>query len=414
MIYKRKPVVFIIFIFILLSVSANFGRVKTNDIPYVILISFDGFRWDYPQRGLTPNLELMAQNGVSALSLKPVFPTKTFPNHYSIITGLYPVNHGIIFNDFFDKFQQKRYKVGDVESIRNAQWYWGEAFWETAERQGIKTGSYFWPGSELKLDYRRPTFFEFYDHDRPYPERIETVLKWLSLPAARRPHFVTLYFDATDTYGHRHGPNSPETDQAIRRLDNILGKLFDGLKQIGIEHQTNVIVVSDHGMSEVSDQRLINIDRLISDFKFKTQGDGPVMMLNCGEDEIDAIYQILQRQQKHFRVYLREQVPEYYHFSAHPYISPLVLIADPGWSLVRGISSNLNYRFLTKGNHGYDNHHLDMHGIFYALGPAFKNGYRTGTLLNIDIYPLICAIFNIIPRQNIDGKLARIGFILKQ
>ncbi|MDW7680937.1 MAG: ectonucleotide pyrophosphatase/phosphodiesterase, partial [bacterium] len=305
MIYKRKPVIFIIFIIFLLSVSANFGSAKTNGIPHLILVSFDGFRWDYPQRGLTPNLELMAQNGVSALSLKPVFPTKTFPNHYSIITGLYPINHGIILNDFLDRFHQKRYKLGDVESIRNAQWYWGEAFWETAERQGIKTGSYFWPGSELTLDYRRPTFFEFYDHDRPYTKRVEAVLDWLSLPVEQRPHFVTLYFDATDTDGHRYGPHSPEIDQAIQRLDNILGMLFDGLKQIGLEEQTNIIVVSDHGMSAVSNQRLINIDRLISNFKFKTQGDGPMMMLDCRADDVDEIYDILQQQQNHFRVYLR-------------------------------------------------------------------------------------------------------------
>ena len=153
--------------------------------PYVLLISFDGFRWDYSERGITPNLDKMKQEGVHALSLKPSFPTKTFPNHYSIVSGMYPQNHGIIFNSFVNPITKDKYRLGDSNAVRNSEWYLGEAFWQTAERNGIKTASYFWPGSELTLDYRRPTYYKKYDHNKPYRERIDGVLNWLELPVNR-------------------------------------------------------------------------------------------------------------------------------------------------------------------------------------------------------------------------------------
>ncbi len=405
---KKLVVIFLI----IAAISTNLWS-QENIKPYVILISFDGFRWDYVNKGITPNLKKMEMNGVSALSLRPVFPSKTFPNHYSIITGLYPENHGIIHNDFYDLFSQERYKVGDEKSVRNAKWYTGEAFWETAERQGITTASYFWPGSEVKLSYRHPTYVEYYEHDRPYEQRIEGVLNWLKLPPQERPHFITLYFDATDTYGHKHGPDSEENAVAIRRLDDMLGLLFQKLEEIQLADKTNVIVVSDHGMTVVDSRRIIDIKKILHGFEFTLQGNGPIMMIDCAEPDISKIYQALKRNEKDYTAYLKSDVPDYYHFSNHPFITPIVVIADVGASLMKGTRENLYFKFLSKGNHGYDNHHLDMHGIFIATGPVFKKGYRTGTLWNIDVYPLLCKIFNITPRGNIDGKLERIGFILK-
>ena len=410
MTYKK----FILFILVTLVVVTNILFSETpKEKPYIILISFDGFRWDYTQRDLTPNLQKMADNGVAALSLKPVFPSKTFPNHYSIITGMYPENHGIIHNDFVDFFTGRRYKVGDTTSVRESKWYTGEAFWETAERQSITTASYFWPGSEVNLSYRRSTYVEYYEHERPYETRVAGVLNWLKLPEEKRPHFITLYFDATDTYGHEYGPDSPEINWAIQRLDNILGMLLSGLEEMKFLHKTNIIVISDHGMTSVDGKRLINIEKILSGNQFNIQGYGPVMMLDCMDEDKNLIYKKLQKQQANFDVYLRENLPEFYHFSNHPFISPLILIANMGWTLVNNeIEAKLINRTIG-GNHGYDNHHLDMHGIFYAMGPAFKKGYRSGTVWNIDIYPLLCNIFKIFPRQNIDGKLERIEFILK-
>lgn len=407
----RKTVFYLLCLLFLTSITI--GRAAPIQKPYVILISFDGFRWDFPHRGLTPNLKMMAEQGVSALSLRPVFPTKTFPNHLSIITGMYPENHGIILNEFYDRFKCEKYKVGDEKSVQQPRWYQGEAFWETAERQGIITASYFWPGSELTLEYRRPTYVEHYDQDRPYETRIAGIIKWLQLPEEQRPHFITIYFEATDSKGHQYGPDSPENNRAIQQLDSTLGLLLAELRKLDCWNAMNVIVISDHGMTNVTSNRIIDIETILDDMDYRSQGYGPVMMVDCADTNRQAIYERLRRNENHFKAYLKEHAPDYFHFKHHPFISPIILIAEMGWTLVnhkRNIALRL---YGTDGDHGYDPYQLDMHGIFHAMGPAFKQGYRTGTLWNIDIYPLLCQIFDIMPRQNIDGKLERIGFILE-
>jgi predicted AlkP superfamily pyrophosphatase or phosphodiesterase len=399
------------FLFLYITISAT---VLGQNIPYSILISFDGFRWDYASRGLTPNIEMLKNEGVTALSLQPVFPSKTFPNHYSIITGQYPQNHGIIANFFANPITGEKYGLGDTNAVRNPYWYWGEAFWETAERQGIRCASYFWPGSEIEIDYRRPTYYEKYDHQRPYSERIEQVLNWLTLPIEKRPKFITLYFDATDTYGHKFGPNSEEINITISSLDSLVGKLVSGLQKIGMYDSTNIILVSDHGMTELSKDRIINIDKILYGYKFNVDGNGPMVFINTDKDEIGSVYEYLKKSEKNFKVYLKNEIPNHYNFSANYLFGDIIIIADIGWSIMTDTDLENWGRYFNLGNHGYDNHHLDMHGFFVAHGPSFKNKYPTSTLLNIDIYPLLCNIYQILPKANIDGKADRINFILKE
>jgi len=395
----------IIFLSLYLSISIC---VFAGSKPYVILVSFDAFRWDYLNREITPNLDKIKVNGVSALSLRPTFPSKTFPNHQSIITGMYPAHHGIIANTFGDPFNKTIYRMGDTNAVRNGRWYLGEAFWETAERQGIKTASYFWPGSEILIPYRRPIYYEQYDHERPYVKRVEGVIDWLKLPIEKRPHFITVYFHETDTQGHKFGPDSPETNQAIKTLDNIAGLLFQKLDEIKMRDSVNVIFVSDHGMTEVSQERTINIEKIAGSPDCKFFDGGPIMFVEPKKEKVNDVYNILKKNENHYKVYLRNEVPEYYHFNDHPFISQIVVVADLGWTVLSNRKSDLD----GKGNHGYDNNQIDMHGIFLAVGPNFKKNYQTGTLWNIDIYPLLCKIFEIFPRTNIDGKLDRIEFIL--
>ena len=382
--------------------------------PYVILISFDGFRWDYVDRGITPNFDYIKENGVSAKSLRPCFPSKTFPNHISIITGMYPSHHGIISNSFWDYYTDTHYSLGDTNAVRNAKWYMGEAFWETAERQGITTASYFWPGSEVTLSYRHPTYFYKYEHKKPYRERVDGVINWLKLPYAERPHFITSYFDATDTYGHEYGPDAPETNFAISQLDSILGYYFEKLKEISLFDSTDIIVVSDHGMTNVSKDKVVNIENILSGLKYKQNDHGPFTMIEPDPGELDEIYKRLKENENHYKAYKREDVPEYFHFSDNPLICRIVVIAENGWSLETNKSIEKMKKYSSKGNHGYDNYWMDMGGIFYALGPAFRHNYQVGTIDNIDIYPLLCKIFNIFPNPLIDGRLDRIEYILKR
>ena len=381
--------------------------------PYVILISFDGFRWDYVNRGITPNLDFIKENGVSASSLRPCFPSKTFPNHLSIITGMYPEHHGIISNNFKDYFNGDFFSMGDTGAVRNAYWYKGEAFWETAERQGITAASYFWPGSEITLQYRHSTYFKYYEHTKPYKERINEVIEWLQLSYEKRPHFITSYFDATDGAGHNFGPGSNGVNRAIAQLDSILGYFFQKLKEINLFDSTNIIVVSDHGMAEISPEKTVNIEKILEGYKYESGDNGPFMLIEPADNNLEYVYKKLKENENHYKVYKREDVPEFYHYSDSPLISKIVIVADNGWGVETNKSlENLN-KYGTKGNHGYDNYWIDMHGIFYAVGPAFKKNYRVGTVQNIDIYPMLCKIFNLVPNQLIDGKLERIGYILK-
>lgn len=397
---------FLIFIFSITLIAKN--------QPYVILISFDAFRWDYCDRGITPNLEMMRQNGVKAKSLKPCFPSKTFPNHYSIITGMYPENHGIIANFFINPFTGEKYKIGDAASVRQSKWYLGEAFWETARRNGIITASCFWPGSDIDLDYRRPNYFEYYDHSKPYKERLDEVINWLSLPQNIRPHFLTVYFHDTDTFGHEFGPNSFEVNQSIKRLDSLIGYLNSKLIEIEMKDSVNLILVSDHGMTEIEKEKIINIEELIKNYNLKFENNETFAFIEPEEKDIKKVYSLLKENENHYKVYLKDEVPEYYHYSKHPFLSSIFMMADLGWTIVDKRTLEKMNNTISKGNHGYDNNELDMHGIFLAEGPAFRKNFRISTIQNIDIYPLLSKIFGINPRSNIDGKLERIEFILNQ
>jgi predicted AlkP superfamily pyrophosphatase or phosphodiesterase len=326
---------------------------------------------------------------------------------------LYPENHGIIANSFTNPFTGDKYRIGKSQAVKDSKWYIGEAFWETAERNNIKTASYFWPGSEVELNYRHPSIFETYEHNKPYKDRIDGVINWLQRPPIERPHFLTLYFHDTDTYGHNYGPNSTEINQSIQRLDSLIGYLNVGITEIGMTDSINIIVVSDHGMTDISSDKYVNIEEMLKGYEFELGGAKTFMMIEPSHSDFDSIYNKLKLNENHYKVYLKDEVPDYFHFSRHPFISSIVLVAEMGWSLVNNEWLKVLNSEYTKGNHGFDNNHVDMHGIFIARGPNFKVNYTTGTLWNIDINPLLCKIFNIQPRSNIDGDLERIQFILK-
>ena len=398
----------IIILLFLLSSSASFSQSN-----YTIILSFDAFRWDYPQRGITPNLDFIAKNGVHAISLQSCFPSKTFPNHYSIITGMYPENHGLIANGFTNPATGESYTLYDTIPRNDPKWYKGEAIWETAKRQGVKTASYFWPGATLWLDHRRPDYSEKYVHTRPYVKRIEDVINWLMLPYKERPKFINVYFDSTDATGHDYGPNSKEVDYAIAKQDSLIAKLFEGLRKLNLIDSTNVIVLSDHGMTELSSERVININEILKGFNFKTQDKGTMMFIYPEKNQEIEVYNQLKRSEKNYKVYWKKDLPDHLHYKNNHFVADLVVIADLGYSIFDGKDVEKYSKHFPMGNHGYDPYNMDMHGIFYAIGPDFKSGYTSGTLLNIDIYPLLAKLLGIYPNNNIDGKLERIEFLLK-
>ena len=374
--------------------------------PTVLLVSLDGFRWDYPDRYATPNLDRIARQGVRAKHLWPVFPTKTFPNHYTQVTGLYPAHHGIVSNTMYDPEMDASFSLGDTAAVRDARWWGGEPLWVTAEKQGQTAATYFWPGSEVAPGGVRPTYWKPYDGRVPGAERVDQVLRWLDQPPGTRPTFLTLYFSAVDGAGHRFGPDAPETATAVRKVDGHLGRLLDGLEARGLRDKVNLIVTSDHGMAATSPQRVIFLDDYLDLEGVQVVDLSPVAMLRpTPGTAADSLYAALKGAHPHLSVYRKGALPERLHFDGHLRIPPLLGLADEGWSIAtRDLFEEHSGRF-QGGAHGYDPQLASMHGIFYAAGPAFAAQPAASAFASIDLYLLITGILHLKPAPN-DGDPA--------
>jgi predicted AlkP superfamily pyrophosphatase or phosphodiesterase len=396
-------------IIILLFISLGFkgdGRKKFKN--YVLLVSLDGFRWDYSQLYKTPNIDKIATEGVKADRLIPSFPTITFPNHYTIATGLYPDHHGLISNNFMAPDLGLYFRAGDRAAVENPAFYLGEPIWVTAKKQGAITGSFFWVGSEAPVGGMHPDYWKKYDGKVTYEARIDTVIKWFSYPEKRRPELVTLYFDEPDHTSHDFGPQSPQTEKVVMRLDSMIGILRQKLSALPFSRKINLILLSDHGMGTVSSERYINIKAIVPDRMIKSvSGSNPVLMINPAEGKKDSILFLLSTL-KGLKAWDKTNVPARLHFGTSPRIPEIVIAADSSWSIgMRPVGLTIR-----GGNHGYDNSDQDMFAIFYATGPAFKKNYRFHELNNTDIYDLICRILDLKPAKN-DGNPDDYSMILK-
>jgi alkaline phosphatase D len=380
---------------------------------YVLLISFDGFRADYIDWYDTPNFDQIKLNGVKAKSLKPVFPTKTFPNHYSIATGMYVENHGLIGNQFFDKKLNEFYQTKDREKVEDKRFYGGEPIWSTAEKQGLKTASYFWVGSEAQAGGHYPSIWKKYDQKQSFDARIDSVIKWFEKPIKNRPRLVLLYFHEPDNTGQKYGPRSKENKLMVESVDRTIGNILNKLKTLTIYKKLNVILVSDHGMTEIDKTKKIVLSKYIDTKKIKMEGSGAYTLLYSDENnEIEKSYLKL-KQLSNIDVYKKENIPDKWRFKRHHRIKDILIVAKEGWTILK---DNLegSYYFYSKAAHGYDNDLQSMQAIFFAQGPAFKKDYTISSINNIDIYPLIAHILNIKSYHEIDGKLENVINLLDE
>ena len=400
----------ILIISLIATCSPNPYVQKIPKKQYVVMLSLDGCRWDYPQIAHMPNLESIARSGVKLESLQPSFPSKTFPNHYSIATGLYPDHHGIVHNDFYDPEMDAYYKVSDRTAVENEDFYGGEPIWVTAEKQGLKTASFYWVGSEAPIKNTQPTLWKRYDQRFPYEARVDSVIAWLQLPEKNRPRLITWYYPEPDGVSHRFSPESPETKDKLEYLDSLIGDFLKKLSQLPIADQVNVIVTSDHGMTRTSGDKVIYLDDYIQTTWLDTAlGGNPVWMLDAREGFSDSIYFNLKRD-PHVQIWKKDSLPENLHYGTNSRIMDFVVTADLHWSL--GWRVHEYPASFVGGTHGYDPRYKDMHGIFYASGPAFKTGYVNPTVENVNIYPLLAKILDLKPAET-DGSLENVSRMLK-
>ncbi|KAL3532606.1 hypothetical protein ACH5RR_006127 [Cinchona calisaya] len=370
--------------------------------PVVLLISSDGFRFGYQFKIKTPNLDRLINNGTEAeKGLIPVFPTVTFPNHYSIVTGLYPAYHGIIENYFTDP------KTGEVFSMNSHEpkWWLGEPLWETVANHGLKAATYFWPGSEvLKGSWNCPVNYCMkYNGSVPFEDRVDTVLKYFDLPSDEMPVFLTLYFEDPDHQGHVVGPDDVEISEAVARIDKLIGRLIDGLEKRGVFEDVNIIMVGDHGMVGTCDKKLIFLDDLaewIEIPKDWVQSYSPVLAIRPSEgissrDVVTKMNEGLKSDKvgngNRLRVYLKEELPSRLHYSDSDRIPPIIGLVEEGFKVEQTNSKKQE----CGGAHGYDNAFFSMRTIFIAHGPRFARGRKVPSFENVQIYNLVTTILNI-------------------
>ena len=385
------------------------SRLVADLRPTVILISLDGFRYDYLDRYQPPNLLSLTRNGVQARWMTPSFPSKTFPNHYTIATGLYPQNHGIVENNVFDKGFNATFTMGNREEVQNGRWWFGEPIWVTAEKQGQKAAPLFWPGSEAEIAGTRPTYWKPYDGKMPNEARVDSILAWLDLPKAERPTFLSLYFSDVDTAGHDFSPEAAETRDAVFKVDSDLGRLIQGLQTRGIFEQVNLIIVSDHGMAPQDPNNVIILDELFdANLAEKIMWTGEIVSIFPKDGKEAAIYKTLKAKlPPQAGIYQKADLPARLHYSTSPRIAPLLVLPDEGWTL----SSRKRFDEMKgrepknglRGGHGYDNELVSMRAIFIGHGSAFKKGIVIEPFENIQLYNVMTRILGLTPAAN-DGS----------
>ncbi len=377
--------------------------------PVVILVSIDGFRIDYLQRGVTPVLDSLARVGVRADWLEPSFPTKTFPNHYTLVTGLRPDHHGIISNSLHDDLLG-RFTMSNRAAVQDARWWGGEPIWVTVQKAGRPASALFWPGSEAAIGGMRPTHWAPFNDRVPLADRVDSTLVWLDVAPERRPAVLTLYASPVDHAGHAFGPDAPEISDSLKVVDEMLRRLSDGLHARHLADQVNLIVVSDHGMSATSPDRVIALDDYISLDDVRIDDWSPVALIAPVAGRDSAVYRALNGAHPALDVYWKGDLPARLAYGTNPRIPAIVAIAHDGWT----ITSRARARSVRAGGaHGYDNALASMRALFVASGPAFGHGVRVPAFPNVDVYPLITRILGIPAAPN-DGDLAPVMSLLRQ
>jgi predicted AlkP superfamily pyrophosphatase or phosphodiesterase len=376
--------------------------------PIVVLVSFDGWRSDYIDRANVPNLKALAARGVRAKAMIPSFPSLTFPNHYTIVTGLYPAHHGIVSNTFvepgFPRFSMS------AETSKDPRWWGGEPIWVTAIRQGRRAMNMFWPGSEVEIRGVRPTEFTPYDDKVPNADRVAQALAWLGLPEDRRPSFVSLYFGDVDHVGHVSGPESQEVLEAAASLDASLGQLVDGIGRLGLTDRTTLVVVSDHGMSQLSYDRMIYLDDALDLSTVEITDMHGSLGVWPRAITVDALYRHLQGRYPPLTVYKREGLPASLHYSGNPRIPPIVGTLQDGW-FITTYEREAQATELHMGAHGFLPTYTSMGALFVAAGPRVREGLLVESFENIHAYEFMCRLLNLTPARNDGDPRVTRGFL---
>lgn len=390
-------------LFIIL-VSLFVLRISAGERHYTVVISLDGCRWDYPQWYHTPFLDFMAQQGVES-GLIPSYPSKTFPNHYTLVTGLYPEHHGLVANSFLDRPSGDHFSLSSKKFKHDPRFYGGEPIWLTAQRQGLHTAVFYWPGSDVKVNGKYPDIY--YEYDKlprlTAQERMDGIIAQLSLPEKERPDLIMAYLEEPDHSGHYYGPQAKQTQKVVTTVDSLLNRLYERIQQTPVKGLVNLIVVADHGMTWVAKGNGINIKKYLKD-NWITEINGSIpanVYVRAGY--ADSVCTAL-RNVPHIHVWKKAEVPAQLHYSENVRIGDVIVSPDLGYMITDDPIAG-------GGSHGFDPAMSDMHAIFRAIGPDFKH-VTLPHFPNVDFYGLLCHLLGIKPAPN-DGSMKDISPMLQ-
>jgi len=383
----------------------------TSAKPILILVSIDGYRADYLDRGHSPVLAELADDGVHATGLRPVYPSVTYPNHYTIVTGLYPDKHGVVNNTMHDPVLGDFSPPNRTANTDGRWWAQAEPLWVTAQKQGRLTASVFWPGTQAEIGGVRPSYWKLFDSAVQPDARVDQVLEWLDLPSPERPTFISLYLEQADVAGHSYGPDSLQVDEALVTIDTALGRLVEGLRQRKLYDTTNLVIVSDHGMSASSPDRVIYLDQIVNMEHVTLAGAIVNVALDPKPGFETEVESALLSPHPHMSCWKKTHIPQKFHYGNNKRIPAIHCLADDGWMVSTAAVEARRVR-PPLGEHGYDNDGPKMRALFVAHGPSFKQHVTVPVVDMINVYPLLTRLIGVTARPN-DGNPAATAGMLK-
>jgi len=384
-------------------ISGRFNSDAAQKKPYVVLISIDGLRSDFVEKYHATALQSYGKSGIVANYMTSVFPSLTFPNHYSIVTGLYPAHHGLVDNTFFDEKANATYTMSNKKMVADPYWYGGTPLWVLAEKQQVVTASFYWVASEAPILNTKPTYFYNYNDKIKIEKRIAQIKDWLSLPEKTRPHLITFYMPEVDDAGHNYGPDSKQAEAAVQYIDGVIKQMNEAVSSLNLP--VNYILVSDHGMALVDSQKPIRLPKSVDPTKFNVPSGSALLQLYAKDTAaIMPTYQALLKEANGYDVYLKNNAPKDFHYSKlddrFNRIGDIILVAKLPYTF------SLSGKPSSPGKHGYDPKLLEMRASFMAWGPAFKSGKKINGFENIHVYPLVAKILGLeYDQKTIDGNL---------
>lgn len=390
--------------FVLAALPLSITFSLQPDQQKVLLVSFDGFRWDYLYRVPTPHFHHVMKYGVHVKQVTNIFITKTYPDHYTLVTGLFAENHGVVANDMFDPMLNKSFSLDNMNIYDSEFWEEATPIWITNQRAGHASGAAMWPGTDVKIHESFPTHYMPYNESVSFEERVAKIIGWFT---SKEPiNLGLLYWEDPDEMGHHLGPDSPLMGPVISDIDNKLGYLIQMLKKANLWDTLNLIITSDHGMTQCSEERVIELDQYLDKDLYLLIDQSPVAAILPKEGKFDEVYEALAHAHPNLTVYKKEEIPERWHYKYNSRVQPIIAVADEGWNILQNKSEGLML-----GNHGYDNALAEMHPIFLAHGPAFRKNFTKEAMNSTDLYPLLCHLLSI-PAMPHNGSLRRVQDLL--